>query len=466
MHSTPSLGLPKILAESAGKEEKITTALMRLDALVQPSALSRTVTSPPGSPAEGDRYIVPTGATGAWAGWDDSIAAYQGGWKRLEPRIGWFCWVDADAELCVYRGGTGWQAVSADAALSVANAALAAAESADSLAGAAMDQALAADERAFSADIFAGFAHALADSAYRLAETKLASDFSALPAASSVSGTDLIAVDQGDTTRRTPLSSLSAILSGGSGGSSTLAGLTDVVGAGAATTGQALIKLSSGDFGFASVSGGGGGGGGGGSGMTIVPASALPSTILLNQTTGAGWSVADGPEGPIFTSGAEYGQVLRGCMAPITGPFTLTVCVRRPLQRRQFLGYGPILYSDVSGEVQQLGWLQQASFGVPAMLRAEEWVWGSSGTISAVLTTYEMNLFADTLWMRLVWDGTQLEWWLSSDGVEGAGWNLVRRGSPYFSFPPSHFGWGWLSDIQFGMSFSQHKHTLRSWEIT
>lgn len=42
------------------------------------SVLSVTQTAPPGSPATGDQYIVPSGATGAWAGHDKTIAAWNG----------------------------------------------------------------------------------------------------------------------------------------------------------------------------------------------------------------------------------------------------------------------------------------------------------------------------------------------------------------------------------------------------
>ncbi len=39
----------------------------------QDAVLSK-VTDIPGGPSAGDRYIIPTGATGAWSGLDDSIA--------------------------------------------------------------------------------------------------------------------------------------------------------------------------------------------------------------------------------------------------------------------------------------------------------------------------------------------------------------------------------------------------------
>jgi hypothetical protein len=47
-----------------------------------PTVISSTLTTPPSTPADGDRYIVPTGATGAWAGhagmmavWDASLVS-------------------------------------------------------------------------------------------------------------------------------------------------------------------------------------------------------------------------------------------------------------------------------------------------------------------------------------------------------------------------------------------------------
>ena len=55
-----------------------------LDGLVQLSVLDRDLTAPPGSPADGDRYIVASGATGDWAGWDLNVALWtDGAWLRL-----------------------------------------------------------------------------------------------------------------------------------------------------------------------------------------------------------------------------------------------------------------------------------------------------------------------------------------------------------------------------------------------
>lgn len=45
-------------------------------------------TAPPGSPANGDRHIVGTSATGAWAGHDKELAVYRDGWQFYAPKEG------------------------------------------------------------------------------------------------------------------------------------------------------------------------------------------------------------------------------------------------------------------------------------------------------------------------------------------------------------------------------------------
>ncbi len=68
-------------------------ALRPLYGLVQLSVLERDLTAPPGSPTDGDRYIVGSGATGGWAGWDLNVALWTDGeWLRLPPRTGLRAW--------------------------------------------------------------------------------------------------------------------------------------------------------------------------------------------------------------------------------------------------------------------------------------------------------------------------------------------------------------------------------------
>ena len=59
--ATTHLLLPYILAAQAQKHVTHNEALRLLDGLVQLSVLDRDLTAPPGSPADGDRYIVASG---------------------------------------------------------------------------------------------------------------------------------------------------------------------------------------------------------------------------------------------------------------------------------------------------------------------------------------------------------------------------------------------------------------------
>lgn len=106
--ATTHLLLPYILAAQAQKHVAHNEALRILDGLIQLSVLDRDLTAPPGSPADGDRYIVGSGATGACTGWDLNVALWtDGAWLRLPPRTGWRAWVEDDGLLLVYDG-SGW----------------------------------------------------------------------------------------------------------------------------------------------------------------------------------------------------------------------------------------------------------------------------------------------------------------------------------------------------------------------
>jgi Protein of unknown function (DUF2793) len=103
--TTPNLALPYLAAAQAQKHATVNEALDALDGLVQLSVISALLSIPPGSPVEGDRYIVASGAAGAWAGWDASIAQFSGGtWLRLIPQTGWLVWDAASSQFLVWTG--------------------------------------------------------------------------------------------------------------------------------------------------------------------------------------------------------------------------------------------------------------------------------------------------------------------------------------------------------------------------
>lgn len=102
---TPRLSLPLLAAGQAQKHVTHNDALARLDALIQLGVESRTQTQPPASPGELSAYIVPAGATGAFAGRTDQIALFEdGGWTFLQPRPGWQAWVADEAEHQLWTG--------------------------------------------------------------------------------------------------------------------------------------------------------------------------------------------------------------------------------------------------------------------------------------------------------------------------------------------------------------------------
>ena len=110
MDQTPNLTLPYILAAQSQKHVTHNEAIRALDALVQMAVVDRDLAVPPTSPANGDRYIVAAGASGAWAGQSGKIAAFQdAAWTIYAPRAGWLAWI-ADESLLVVWSGTSWAA--------------------------------------------------------------------------------------------------------------------------------------------------------------------------------------------------------------------------------------------------------------------------------------------------------------------------------------------------------------------
>lgn len=106
--ATPILGIPELEAAQGQKYLTVNQALQRLDALVNLTVFNRTQTAPPGSPAEGHRYIVASGATGAFAGQVNNVAVYIGtNWVFFTPSEGWRAYDQGANQFLVYDG-TAW----------------------------------------------------------------------------------------------------------------------------------------------------------------------------------------------------------------------------------------------------------------------------------------------------------------------------------------------------------------------
>tara|TARA_X000000950_G_scaffold128291_1_gene160330 strand:+ start:12365 stop:13801 length:1437 start_codon:yes stop_codon:yes gene_type:complete len=111
---TPILGLPYLLSNQAQKHVTLNESLRALDGLLQLAVLNRDQATPPSGPAEGDRHLIFSGATGDWTGHDGELTLFSDGeWHFFVPQTGWRVWVEDEARFLV-RHGSGWRETTSD----------------------------------------------------------------------------------------------------------------------------------------------------------------------------------------------------------------------------------------------------------------------------------------------------------------------------------------------------------------
>ena len=109
----PNLGLLVNAAQGEAHFAAQQKLLRGLDALVQPSVKDKDLATPPGVPADGDRYIVAAAPTGAWVGHVAEIARWSSvatAWEFYVPKAGWRMYVE-DEQLIYRHNGTAWSAI-------------------------------------------------------------------------------------------------------------------------------------------------------------------------------------------------------------------------------------------------------------------------------------------------------------------------------------------------------------------
>lgn len=84
MSLTPELGLEYHVVGEGMSEPVVNENYNRIITVSPLEILDRDLTTPPGSPSNGDTYIVGTSATGDWSGEDGNIAAYFDGWLFID----------------------------------------------------------------------------------------------------------------------------------------------------------------------------------------------------------------------------------------------------------------------------------------------------------------------------------------------------------------------------------------------
>ncbi|MGQ2973054.1 MAG: DUF2793 domain-containing protein, partial [Brevundimonas mediterranea] len=107
---TARLALPYLAAGQMQKHVTLNAALTRLDALLQTAVVSRTLTTQPDAPFDGDLYILPHGAAGtAWSGRPaGALMRFEsGGWSVVAAPVGMIALV-LDTAVLVVRSEEGW----------------------------------------------------------------------------------------------------------------------------------------------------------------------------------------------------------------------------------------------------------------------------------------------------------------------------------------------------------------------
>jgi hypothetical protein len=107
MSASANLALPFIEGGELLPDVTLNETLRLIDTLVQLAIVDRDLNVPPGSPVEGQRWIVKASPspTGAWAGHGSHIAAWQdGGWVFCTPKLGWFAYVIDEGALVAWSG--------------------------------------------------------------------------------------------------------------------------------------------------------------------------------------------------------------------------------------------------------------------------------------------------------------------------------------------------------------------------
>ncbi len=105
---SPGHNISLVEVNTTGQTTRINEALNLIDALLFCLVKDKDLATPPGSPANGDRYIVAASPTGAWVGRTNNIAAYyNSAWVFYLPKKGWQVHVDDESKDYQFNG-TSW----------------------------------------------------------------------------------------------------------------------------------------------------------------------------------------------------------------------------------------------------------------------------------------------------------------------------------------------------------------------
>jgi hypothetical protein len=116
---SPNLGLTYLIQGQAGGAPTANSDFNLIESFCQGSVKSRTTVAQPGSPANGDRYLLTGSPTGAqWTGNANKLAFYYSGWKFITAKEGFRFWVDDENKFIIYNGTT-WTEMVVDASSAI-----------------------------------------------------------------------------------------------------------------------------------------------------------------------------------------------------------------------------------------------------------------------------------------------------------------------------------------------------------
>jgi hypothetical protein len=103
--TSPRHALPFLFAGQAQKEFTVNEAHARIDALLHP-AIEGVADDPPGSPGEGECWLVGSSPTGEWLDHEGELACHEAGnWIFLVPRDGLHLLDRSTGQSMLYRAG-------------------------------------------------------------------------------------------------------------------------------------------------------------------------------------------------------------------------------------------------------------------------------------------------------------------------------------------------------------------------
>lgn len=118
MSETPNIPLTEYPTGTLTPSAPYNDAMQVIDALMRPGGIiqDKDLTTPPTTVSAdvGKRWIIPSGASGAWSGKTDQIALCTAAtlWRYFAPTEGWRAYLLDENQDYIFSGSNGWDAIS------------------------------------------------------------------------------------------------------------------------------------------------------------------------------------------------------------------------------------------------------------------------------------------------------------------------------------------------------------------